>query len=571
MTGSFCSNCGAERVTGARFCASCGGAFSPVSGGHAAGDPTPGPQQHVVPPVPQPLQPVHGEAPAPPPYAAGPPYTGQQPPGQEQPAPQQGWTQQQPLAGATAFAAPGAPPAAAPWGSATPSGAAPGRSVVDTLLNGDWAGAARIAGTAVGAMLAVSLIGMLLLTEGGVGFRETVALIFAGACLAVGGDAYAEAGIGAFGSSGSIGVLPLTVTFVGVGLLGWLFARYLRNRPASSATEGLLQGVRIALIFTVAFLPLSLLTRFRSEDDTFGLTGRVGISVISTIFGALLFAIAGLGLAWFLSRGTVLPGRVTAVRDRLRAPLAGAVAVFGVGVLAVVVALIYGLIEESEKLVQVGMAILGLGNGALGSVLLSAGVPLNAEGSSSVGELSPSGSDSFDLLTITDESAWFWLAPVVLLAAMVLVATALAVRQNTIEDARREGLRFAGALAGVAFAATLLLRVGIDGEADEFSSSASGSVAFNPLVAAVLLALWGASTGLLAPAVAAKMPAGFVVAVRNAFGVAAEPPSSPAAGGPHPGHAPPHTVQTPSGYAPPAGQTPSGYGPPAGQTPPPAS
>src|SRR5438309_10442805 len=106
---------------------------------------------------------------------------------------------------------------------------------------------------------------------------------------------------------------------------------------------------------------------------------------------------------------------------------------------------------------------------------------------------------------------------------MLLVATALAVRQNTIEDARREGFRFAGALAFVAFVATLLLRIGFDGggnasQFNGFQAAASGSLMFNPLMAAFVLAIWGVLTGLLAPVVAAKVSAGFVIDVRRRVG-----------------------------------------------------
>jgi hypothetical protein len=422
-------------------------------------------------------------------------------------------------------------PAPAPWGAAghVPAAASgqPGRSFVDALLNGDWGGAARTAGIAVGAMLAVSLLGMLLITEGGVGFRETIALVFAGVCLAVGGDAFAEADAESFGGSVTLGLLPLTVTLVGVGLLGWLFAKQVRNQPTT--TDGLLQGARTALVFAAFFLPMSLLTRYETEQsDVLGLVGQLGVGVVSTLIGALLFAVAALGLAWLFARTSVLPGRVRTFVDKARAPLAAAVAVFAVGLLAALVALIWSLVEQDEPMIQMGVAVLAAGNAALISVLLSAGVPLNMEGSVSgslLGQFVPTGSGSVDLFTFTDESGWLWLAPVVLLAAVVLVAAALAVRQNTIEDARREGLRFAGALAAVAFAATLLLRIGMESASgvDEFSSAtADGSVMFNPIFAAVVLAVWGVVAGLLAPVVAAKLPAGFVVGVRRRFG-AAEP------------------------------------------------
>lgn len=554
MTGTYCSSCGAERVPGASFCASCGAAVA----GSPAGQPAaPGAGRGSV--APQgaqagseygggqaqypaavgadhlPAQPY--AAPPPPPPPAQQPYAGQQAPypGEQaqyaaQQQPYAGQPPQQPWAGNAPYPGPPAQPGTVPWGApptAAPQRTGSGRSAIDSLLTGDWGGAARTAAISVGAMLAVSLVGMLFLTQGGIGFRETLALVLAGACLAVGGDAYAEADAESFGASFSLGLLPLTVTLVGLGLLGWLFAKQVRKLGPTSTTEIVLHGVRTALVFTAFFLPLSLLTRYQAEGtDVVGVVGRLGVGVVTTVIGALLFAVAVLGLTGLLHRSTVLPGRLGAFREKALAPLFGAVAVFSVGVLAVLVALIYGLIEESDKLAQLGVAVLGAGNGALASVLWSAGVPMNADGNASatpLGQFAPSGSDSVTLFTFTDGSAWFWLAPVLLLATMLLVATALAVRQNTIEDARREGFRFAGALALVAFVAALLLRIGVDGEASQYQAAADGSLMFNPIMAAFVLAIWGVLTGLLAPVVAAKVSSGFVTNVRRRFGAAVEP------------------------------------------------
>ena len=591
MTASFCSNCGAERSPGAGFCASCGApaaaAVQPAPAGQPPVPPTGqwnAPYQPPQPPQPQYEAPSTAQLPAQPQYSEPqqqyqqptaqqpaqpqqptaqqpalpqPPYPGQQPPqqawggqpqhpgqqpqypGQQPQYPgQQGYPGQQPqYPGQQPFPGqqpqypgqqpfPGQP---APWGAA-PSGAPkqPGKNLLDALLTGDWGGAAKAAGIAVAVMLGISLVGTLIVTEGGVGFRETVALVFAFVCLAVGGDAYVAADSDEFGGGSiTLGVLPLTVTLAGLGVLGWLFAKRLRSRGPAATSDLVLQGVRTALVFTACFLPLSLLTRYNNDDfNELGLTGRLGVGVFSSVFGALLFAVAALGITWLFHRHTALPGKVGAFRDRSLAPLVGAVAVFSVGVLAVLVALVYGLIEEDDKAAQIGVALLGGGNGALSSVLFAAGVPLNLNGtaSSPLGEVTPDGSDSVDLFTFTDGSGWFWLAPLVLLATMVLVATALAVRQNTIEDARREGFRFAGALALVAFLATLLLRIGFGGEAGEFGVGADGSAMFNPIVAAFVLALWGVVTGLLAPVVAAKIGSGFVMNVRRRFGAAAPTP-----------------------------------------------
>jgi hypothetical protein len=548
MTGSYCSTCGAQLSPGARFCASCGTALdasasvqSPVGGSTAWEPPPVTPQtgiHPIAPPVhPQPTYPLTGYQPSvpqqPAPGQAEPQHT-YSPPSSPQPTyPQTG---QQPPVGPSAFPGQGAPQIAAPWGTAPNAASRPtgvqGRSLVDAVMTGDWGGAARTAGLAVAVMLGISLVGVLLISQGQAGFHETVALVFAGVCLAVGGDAFASADSDSFGASLSLGLLPLTVTLAGLGVLGWLFGRRMATR-ARGRTEALLQAVRTVLGFTAFFLPLSLLTRYTNNDpNVLGITGKLGVGVLSTVFGALLFAVAALGTTWLFHRGTTLPGRVSASRDRSRAPLVAAAAVFAVGLFGVVAALVYGLVNDDEKVSQIGVALLGAGNGALASVLWAAGVPLNVSGGASstvLGEFTPSGARSVTLFTFTDDNGWFWLAPVVLLAAMLVVAAALAVRQNTVEDARREGFRFAGALAVVAFLATLLLRIAIGGEATEFSSSADGLLMFNPIVAAFVLAVWGVVTGLLAPVVAAKLPGGFVTRVRRRFGAAATAPTPPPA------------------------------------------
>lgn len=510
MTGRFCGSCGSPVGPDAAFCGSCG---TPVAASQA-GPPQAGP---YVQPQPQPSAPyAPPQAPyAPPPATA--PY------------------------GQPAYGAPA--PQGAPWGAApgAPGVTVSGRGALDALLTGDWGGAAKAAGFAVLAMLGLSLVGMLLLAGGELGAREILVLTAGAVCAAVGGDIFVEETESFFDgpeftSSASFGVLPLTLTFVGLGLLGWLFARSLRGR-ALTARDVALQGVRTALVFTACFLVLSLLTRYRtdSSDELLGLSGRVGVSVWSSLMGALLFAVAALGLVWLFSRVTVstLPARLAAIRAQVVAPLAGALAVFGAGLLGVLVALIYGLAQLDERVAQFGVLTLGAGNGALASVLWAAGVPLNADAGvgGELGELTGGGStgNSIDLFTFTDWSAWFWLAPVALLLVLLTVATVLTIRQNSVEDARREGFRFAGALAVLALVAALLLRVagGAGGGIDGFGATGDVSATFNPIVAAFALAVWGVLAGLLGPVLATKMSSSLVVGIRNRFGVAAPRPVAP--------------------------------------------
>lgn len=184
-----------------------------------------------------------------------------------------------------------------------------------------------------------------------------------------------------------------------------------------------------------------------------------------------------------------------------------------------------------EELAQLGVAVLAAGNGALAAVLLSAGVPLSLDGgatTSILGGLGASGRRSIDLVTVADAEPRFWFAPAVLLLVLVAVATALALRQDSLADARREGFRFAGALAVLAFAAALLLRVTATSEGSALGVSGHGeaSATFDPFVAALVLVAWGVVAGLLAPAMAMRVPDGLVATVRSRFGTAAAEPTA---------------------------------------------
>lgn len=538
MTGPSCGSCGAPVAPGTAYCGSCG---SPL----AQGSPAP------APPYAQPAAPNA----APP---AGTPY------------------------GASA-------PGGAPWGSAAqPPGGAAGRGAIDALLGGDWRGAAKAAGFSVLAMLALALVSVLLLAAGELGVREVLALTAGAVCTAVGGDIFLETSTDIFGGgdeffdsggedffgggvvsgSSSLGVLPLTLTFAGLGLLAWLFLRSLRAREVHRGRDVLLQGARTALVFAVLFLPLALLTRYTIDDPEgeFGLAGSVGVSVWSTLTGALLFAVATLGLVWLFSRQTRggLPGRLESVRGQAVAPLLGALAVFAAGLLGVLAFLLYSLVRYDERVAQLGVLVLGGGNGVLASVLWSAGVPLDTEAGFAAAGLAGSGAaDGVDLFTFTDESAWVWLAPVVLLLVLLAVATVLTVRQNSVADARREGFRFAGALAVVAFAAALLLRIGteITGGIAVFGGSADASATFNPFLAALALGIWGLVAGLLGPVIATRVPTSLVTRLRGRFGVAAPRPVAPAAASGQ-GWQQPGGQQPTQQFAPPPHPHPQAYGQP---------
>lgn len=522
MTQSFCGNCGTGLPHGANWCHGCGVAVAPTQAAPApVQQPYAGQSPYEQAPYPQP-HPVAVQGP----YAAGAPQPPQPPGGSG------------PYGTAPYAGGPGAP--------------RPGWGVLEGLLAGDWAGAARHAGFAVLAMLGVSFVGMLLVAGGELGFAETFVLILGGVCLAVGGDAFAEseARMLAYdyweaGVEVSVGILPLTVTLVGVLVLGASFARRLRKREVTRGRDVLLHLVRTALVFTLPFLPLPLLTRYTADtsDDGLGdivdVEGVLGVGVWSSLSGALLFAVAATGLVALFRSSAPLLGRL---RPRMFPALMAALAVFVTGALAAVVFIIWALVEnggDDGTSQFLGVWVLAFVNGMAAAVLWTAGVPLTAEGglASDISD-SAGGSQTVSLLTFTDEHGAFWLAPVVLFVVMLCVAVVVVLRQHTILEARLEGLRFAAALGLVALGAALLLRIAVDssaGGAGGFGSSASATATFNPFLAAFVLALWGAVTGLIAPAIAAGLSPQLVQRIRGRYGMAPAPaPVPPAATPPAP-------------------------------------
>ncbi|SEP22686.1 streptophobe family protein [Trujillonella endophytica] len=512
MTQSLCGNCGTGLQYGSGWCPGCGMAVTPA--------------------VPAPAAPSFaGQAPpVQPPYVPQPPYeprTSPMPYPQGAPVPPPGY-------GAAPYGA--APYGSSPYGGG-PGVPPPGWSAVEALLTGDWLGPAKSAVLAVVAMLGVSLFGMLLIANGDLGFAETLVLILAGVCLAVGGDAFAEAEADSFDSataSVSIGVLPLTVTLVGMLVLGATFARRLRRGEVARGRDVLADLVRTALVFALLFIPLPLLARYtpdRFDDGGLGelvdLNGRLGVGVWSTLFGALLFAVATTGLVALLRRSAPLLGRF---RPRVMPALRGALVVFAAGTVGAVVFMIWALAENGgeEGVPQfLGVSLLAFVNATLAVVLWAAGGQLTGEGGLT-DEIT--GTSSIDLLTFTDVHGAFWLAPVVLFAVMQTVAVVVVLRQHTMLTARLEGLRFAAALAFVALVAALLLRFAVDSSTGGggFRAGVSVEETFNPFLVAFILALWGAVTGLLAPAIAAGLPPNVVQAVRRRYGMADAPVAPPA-------------------------------------------
>lgn len=520
MSGQYCGSCGAPTPPGTRFCGNCGAALT-ADEPPTQVLPTQPPSTPSTPPPPAPPTPPTPPA-SPPPgsYPVGPPPVAASPGHGPR-------VEQNPFAGAR------------PFGSDTSGG----RSPFDAFLTGDWAGAAIAAAGCLGVMATGALVSGLLLEISGLGVRELISFVLIAVAAALGGDITVSAGgdLGdGLGGSSSLGLLPLTLTFAGLTTLGLLFRRRLRSTAITDNRDLWLQVLRTAAVLAPFTLLVALLSRFKNDGDAEdslifpGLTISAGI--VSSVFGALLFAFAALAITVCLAFPHALPPRLQRLRPALFPGLAAGVLVFAVGLLAAFGGLVYLLATQDEKAAQVGTAVLLLPNAAISIVLLTMGVPLNANGN--IGGSSTGAADTLTLLTFTDENAWFWLAPLLLVATVLTAATAVVLRQQTVLDGRREGFRFAGMLALVAFLATLLVNLAGEVFGFAFDESIGGEIelSFNPVVAAFVAALWGAAAGLLAPAVAGTLSAGTVASIRRSVGTA--PGSPPAA--PDPPYNPPY-------------------------------
>ena len=430
-----------------------------------------------------------------------------------QPVPEEGWSAPE--------------PGRVPWARqvSTPGS---GRDLAGALLGGDWPGAALAALLAVLVMAVLAVVGLLLLGARDAGVHVVLAGAAALVCAAFGGDLFAEAA-GRPGAAevapASVGVLPLTLTAAGLTVLAVV---HLRRTRGAGPRDLVLQGVRTAVVLGVLAAVLALLSRVRTASATALPVPdvRLGARLPSSVVGAVLFAVAALALAGLLARPGALPGPARRLRAALLAPLLAAAAVPLVGVLAALGYLVHELVTGDDRPSALGLGLLGLPDGGLGGLLVTLGVPWTGTGGlrGTAGQVVRTATgDSVTLLSVTERSAWWWLAPVVLAVALVLAATVLAVRHDTLAGARRDALHFAGCFAALCAVAALLVRIA--GQGGSVYGSPSGALTFDPVAALLLGGLWALAAAVVAPQCAARLSGSMVQAVRHRFGSVPAPAS----------------------------------------------
>ncbi|MFJ5774111.1 streptophobe family protein [Streptomyces sp. NPDC093094] len=174
-------------------------------------------------------------------------------------------------------------------------------------------------------------------------------------------------------SSAALTVIPLSVTLVGALLLAAGFLRPLRHRAVAGARELAGWAARIAVLWLVVLLGVSLAARqtfaiplgegtLADLGDVFGVSPEVGFetALAPTLFFGLLWLAGVLVLALLVSRGAPLPAGLlrfqTSVRPAAYAMVLLLLAYVGLGaVIGLVVAATRGHVAETFAVLLLGL------------------------------------------------------------------------------------------------------------------------------------------------------------------------------------------------------------------------
>lgn len=374
---------------------------------------------------------------------------------------------------------------------------------MEQFLGGNWRGALMTVATGFGAMVAVALVAVLLAGAGAAGARAVIAISFAAVASAFGGSVHASG----FGQDemGTLEVMPLTLTLIGLGLIGWRFLRSLPGGPTETRTEIVLQAARTALVFLGVLLVVGILGRYTITQGDAGLGGEselggIAVSVPSTMFSGLFWFMVTLAVAVTVARPGALPPRLRRIRGRLGTAVIPVAWLVGIAFIAGVLAGLIGVANSNAPAQAFGVVLLVAPNLAFASLLLAFGIP--AEGyisgeTSLFGGALPGANQSVTVLTLTDYNATWWLLP--LAAAAVLLGGAFVAASHA---RTRDDVRPVAFWLGLALAVALLLMAITTGVTASVATSLplAGSIAvhFDGVLAFILGAVWGLLAGFIA-------------------------------------------------------------------------
>ncbi|MFD3515480.1 streptophobe family protein [Streptomyces sp. NPDC058657] len=385
------------------------------------------------------------------------------------------------------------------------------------------------------AMIVVAALGLWAAGAGqlpGGAFPHVVAAVVvmaAGGSVAVSGNAGALAETNA-----DLSVLPLSVTLVGALAVATGFLRPLRHRAVAGTRELAGWAARVAALWLLALLVLSLLARqtfaLPLEDPTGGLLDDVldaaptvgfRADIPLTLLFGLLWLAGVLVLALLVSRGAPLPARLLRFQEPVR-PAAHAMAVLLLGYVAL--GLIVGLavvVTRGHPAETFAVIVLGLPNLVWFAFTLGLGASWEGKADGPFGLPMPQVLDSVlrtpDISTINvrtlaaqDGRAW-WLVAVAA-AAVLAAAFLMAVRSPARTRAWQHAAHMALALALTVLFSCLVARVSAHlglsllGLGD-VGGGLGGEVLLRPRLWSALgiALLWGAVAGLLGGLLAAQV------------------------------------------------------------------
>jgi hypothetical protein len=386
------------------------------------------------------------------------------------------------------------------------------RFTPEALLAGDWVGAGRIALAAMSAMLAITFVAELLSQAYELGAEALVVSTLTLTSGALGGDRVYSID----GPVSHIGFTPLTVTLSGVVVLVLLVARWLDRHPTTPIVDCCVQTARVVVVFSLLALVMAVVGRGRIplEEDS-PAKYSVHTTIAGTFFGALLLALSAVLLAFAL-RPAILPAGVRRVRDRVAGPVQAlaigglmAMALTAIGGLVLVLAVL-----DTDKLAAFAALVIALPNATVYAVLTGMGVSSQVTGASDsldpvanflshvAGTANGTSVSAYDLVDVTDVSAWFWLFTVGAVVVWCIAALLAVLREFGQHAARRNGVWFLGISVLVALIGAWLTTT---------SSSREGDAAFHGSLGpsaggAFLLAFaWGAVAAFLAVGLAPQL------------------------------------------------------------------
>ncbi|MFL4902313.1 streptophobe family protein [Streptomyces sp. MMS24-I2-30] len=390
-----------------------------------------------------------------------------------------------------------------------------------------WAQAVAAVLSALVAMLGVAALGLWAAGAARLPDGAFARVVVATVVTAVGGSVELSGNAGVFAETrAGLAVVPLSVTLVGVFMVGGAFLHPLRRRAPGDAGELAGWAARIVVLWLLGLAGLALAARQTFAVDVGsgvlgGLTGlfdsapRLGFAadVPRTVGFGLLWLAGVLVLALLVSPGVPLPGRLPRFQESARPAVLAVVALLlGYVVLGVVTALVTAA-TRGHAADTFAVLLLGLPNLAWPALTVGLGASWHGRVDGPFGLPMPHVLDEvlrtpdvsmLNLRTLVelDGRAW-WL----LVAAVVLVPAAallMVARSPAGVRARRHALCFAVALAVAVLVICLVGRISAHyglsllGIGD-LGGGLSGELLLRPDVwpAVGLAALWGLVTGFL--------------------------------------------------------------------------